>query len=236
MKIGTRILYPEEIAFWEAELLQISVYCGMKNNIDIMADCIHACRKAGIGFVIHPVGYSVLNEEMLKEILKMAENADIAMILHDERSPEGGRITNHHRDRFRDALKELGSFTYVSIENAADTHDVRWFWDNFAESITLDIGHIESSGLDSVDFVQTLDEKHVRKIEFVHMHRNNGPHGGITDHWPLTADCREMQALRSLLRVRNDISVILELNEIEMIQESMDILKTLRKEIHGDES
>jgi len=231
MKIGTRVLYPEEVDIWEAELLQISVYYGMKHNLDIMSDCVHACKKAGIRYVIHPVGYSLLDQEMLKDIRRMAEYADIAMILHDERSPDGGRMGGRNKDSFLDALAELGSVTGVSFENASNTHDVRWFWDTFAESITLDIGHVESSGLNSVDFVRTLDEEHLRKIRFVHMHRNNGLHGGITDHWPLTAGCREMEALRNLPGVRDDVSVILEINEIEMIPESLDILKALRKEI-----
>jgi len=231
MKIGTRILYPEEVDIWKAELLQITVYYGMKHNLDILDDCVHACKKAGIRYVIHPVGYSILDQEMLKDVRKMAEHTDIAMILHDERSPDGGRIESRHRDRFLSAVAELGSVTGLSFENAANTHDVRWFWDTFAESITLDIGHIESSGLNSVEFVRALDEDHVRKIRFVHMHRNNGLRGGITDHWPLTTGCREMEALRNLLEARSDISVILELNEIEMIPESLDILKTLRKEI-----
>jgi sugar phosphate isomerase/epimerase len=231
MKIGTRVLYPEEVDIWEAELLQISVYYGMKHNLDIMSDCVHACKTAGISYVIHPVGYSMFDRKMLKDLRKMAEITDIGIILHDERSPDGGRIEGRDEDRLLNAIGELRSITGISFENATNTHDVRWFWNTFAGSITLDIGHIESAGLDSVEFVRTLEEEHLQKIRFVHMHRNNGMHGGITDHWPLTAGCREMEALRSLLKVRYDISVILEINEIEMIPESLDILKALRKEI-----
>jgi hypothetical protein len=231
MIIGTRILYAEEVEYWSAEFLQISVYNGMKNNIEMMINSARACREAGIRYVIHPVRYSLLQEEMLKDVLLMAEWTDLALILHDERTPEGNRITGQNETRFRNALKKLQSVTPVSLENAVDTGDIHWFWDNFAESVTLDIGHVESSGLDSVEFVNSLDETVLKKIQFVHIHRNNGLRGGITDHWPLSADCREIRALRSLMKVKHDINVILEINEIEQIDESLSILRSLRDEL-----
>lgn len=77
---------------------------------------------------------------------------------------------------------------------------------------------------------RVLHPEEVGRIEFVHMHRNNGLHGGITDHWPLRPDCREVRALRKLLARRSDVSVILELNEVEQIGESLDILRSLTPE------
>jgi hypothetical protein len=231
MIIGTRILYAEEVEFWNAEFLQISVYHGMENNIEMMINSARACREAGIRYVIHPVRYSLLQEEMLKDILLMAEWTDLALILHDERTPEGKRLSGQHETRFRNALERLQSVTPISLENAVDTGDIHWFWEKFAESVTLDIGHVESSGLDSVEFVSTLDETVLQKIQFVHIHRNNGLRGGITDHWPISTDCREIRALRSLMLVKNDVNVILEINEIEQIDESLDILKSLRDEL-----
>jgi hypothetical protein len=63
MIIGTRVLYPEEINTWNAELLQISVYRDMKGNLEMMKNCARRCREAGIRYVIHPVGYPLLQHE-----------------------------------------------------------------------------------------------------------------------------------------------------------------------------
>lgn len=222
------MLYPEEVDYWDAEIMQISVYHGIDNNIDMMRRSADACREAGIRYVLHPVKYSLLQDDMMKDMRTMAETADLALIIHDERSPEGERLEGEYEARFRNALEELQSISHVSIENAAHTGDIRWFWNNFADSITLDIGHVEVSGFDSVKFVESLDEESVSKLQYVHMHKNNGLHGGITDHWPLSRDCREIRALEGLLKIKSDVSVILEVNEIEEINNSLDILKSLR--------
>ncbi|MDH4027429.1 MAG: hypothetical protein OEU95_01185 [Nitrospirota bacterium] len=228
MKIGTRILYPEEAGLWDADILQISVYRDMKDNMDIMKACVRSCRDAGMPYVIHPVGYSLLQQEMLEDVWEMAQLSDTALILHDERSPEGERLGPRQEGLFMNALKELSSITSVSFENAVNTRDIQWFWDSYADSITLDIGHIESSGLSSAEFVTSLDSGSIEKIRFVHMHRNNGLHGNITDHWPLTDNCREVLALEELLRTRPDISVLLEINEAEETDRSLDILRNIR--------
>ena len=228
MKIGTRILYPEEAGLRNADILQISVYNGMKDNLGIMKDCAIACRDAGIRYVVHPVGYSLLQEETLKDIMEMAEHTDAALILHDERTPEGKRIEGKHGTVFTNYLEKIKSVATVSFENAVNTEDVQWFWDRYADSITLDVGHVESSGLNSIEFVKSLDKASVGKIQFVHMHRDNGLHGNITDHWPLNYNCREVRALEELLKIKPDVSVILEINEVEEIDESMEILRALR--------
>ena len=44
MIVGTRMLYPEEVRYWNAEILQISVYRGMKDNLRYMRECVSACR------------------------------------------------------------------------------------------------------------------------------------------------------------------------------------------------
>lgn len=231
MIIGSRILYPEEVGLWDVELLQISVYRGMKDNLNLMRDCAQRCKEVGIRYVVHPVEYSPLREEVFKDIREMAEWSDLALILHDVKTPDGERLNGEYDIRFRSALEELVSITNVSFENATDTGDVRWFWSTYADSITLDIGHVESSGLDSVDFVRSLDDDSIKKIQFVHMHRNNGLHGGITDHWPLTPDCREIRAFKELIRKKPDVSVILEINETDMIGASLRLLSALRDEL-----
>ncbi len=229
MIVGTRVVYPEELEFWDAELIQISVYRGLKDNLYFMRECAGACKKADISFVIHPVRYSLLREDMLNDLIEMAECTDLALILHDEKTSDGKRLEGAYETRFRGTLDKLKSITHVSIENASDTGDIQWFWNNFADSITLDIGHVESSGLDSIEFVRSLDKDVIKKIQFVHMHRNNGLRGGITDHWPLTPDCREIKALKELINIKSDLSVILEINEIEQIDESLDMLRALKE-------
>jgi hypothetical protein len=228
MRIGTRVLYPEDVARWEADFLQISVYHSMTGNLGIMKDTVVKCRASGIRYVIHPVGYSLLDASMFSEIKIMAEEADLGMILHDERSSEGGRIEGRNLGIFRSAVEELRTVTDVSFENATSTKDVRWFWDNYADSITVDIGHVEEAGIDSSGFIKSLDDKTIDKIDYVHMHRNNGWHGGLTDHWPLLPDCREVFALRELLKRKNDVGVLLEINETEEIGESLKILREVR--------
>ncbi len=222
------MLYPEEPELWDADLLQISVYHSMTNCLEIMRQSAAACRDAGTPFVIHPVGYSLLKKEMYNDLREMAELSDLALVLHDERTPEGGRLDSAGQRQFRDALDELGSLTRVSIENSADSADIHWFWDRFASSVTLDIGHVESSGLDSVRFVEALLTETVNKLQFVHIHRNNGLHGGITDHWPITPDCREVTALKVLLGMKPDVSVILEINEVDEIDNCLQMLADLR--------
>jgi sugar phosphate isomerase/epimerase len=235
MVIGSRVLYPEEVGRWDAEILQISVYRGMKNNLKLMKKCAKRCRDAGIPYVIHPVSYFLLDNKRIKEIWEMAEWSDVAMILHDEKSHIGERLEGWNEMRYKRVLEEIKSITNVSFENATDTGDVLWFWDNYADSVTLDLGHVESSGLDSVEFVKALDNKIINKIQFVHMHRNNGLRGGLTDHWPLSPDCREMRALRELLQIKPDVSAILEINEVEQIGQSLEMLRALRSELKAEE-
>jgi len=230
MIAGTRVLYPEEVGMWDAEILQISLYRGMKDNMEFMRKCADACTTAGLDYVIHPVHYSLLEEDTFTDLLEMAELADLALIIHDERMPDGSRLDGPSRKLFGDALEQLRVSATVSIENAVHTGDAQWFWDSFADSITLDIGHVESFGLNSKQYVQSLSREVIEKIQFVHIHRNNGLHGGITDHWPLTPECREVSALRALLKTKPDVSVILEINEVEEIGKSLDILRSLREE------
>ncbi len=231
MTVGSRVVFPEEVGLWDAEILQISVYRGMKGNLGLMRDCAALCRERAVPFVVHPVGFSLMREGMLKPLKEMAELTDLALILHDEKAPGGGRLEGPHRDTFIKALEQLRPLASVSFENAADTGDVRWFWDRFADSVTLDIGHVEAAGLDSVRFVKSLDAGTVGKIRFVHIHRNNGLHGGITDHWPLTPGCRELRALAELVKVNPDVSVILEVNDTDTIGEGLKLLRALREEI-----
>jgi len=232
MIIGTRVVHPEEINRWDSEILQISVYQGMKNNLAEMRECSRLCKEKSIPYVVHPVGYSIQKKETFNDVMEMATCSDLALILHDEKRKNGSRLIGEDEVRFRHALDKLRTITTVSFENATDTSDSQWYWNTYADNITLDIGHVESAGYDSIKFVKELDAATIDKIRFVHIHRNNGLHGGITDHWPLNEDCRELKALQELLLVKPDLGVILELNEVEMIGDSLDLLRSLRKELN----
>ncbi len=228
MIIGTRVLSPEEVCNWDIDLIQISIYYGLKENLSIAKACVDLCKRKGIRYVIHPVGYFILNKEMFTCLMLLAQWSDLGLILHDEKMPDGNRISGAHKKKFRGLLRELKSITHVSFENATDTKDARWFWQNFADSITLDIGHVEAAGINSVEYVKTLVKEEIEKIHYVHMHRNNGWRKGLTDHWPLTPECREVSALKELLNRKKDISVILEINESDMINENIKLLRTVK--------
>ena len=232
MITGTRVVHPEEINRWDSEILQISVYRGMKNNLAEMRECFRLCKEKSIPYLVHPVGYSIQTEETFNDLMEMATCSDRALILHDEKSEDGSRLTGEDEVRFRHALDNLRAVTTISFENATDTSDIHWYWNTFADNITLDIGHVESAGYDSIKFVKALDAATIDKIKFVHMHRNNGLHGGITDHWPLNKDCRELKALQELLLVKPDLGVVLELNEVEMIGDSLDLLRSVREDLN----
>lgn len=231
MLVGTRVVFPEELEQWEADLVQISVYRGMRDRMHVMRQCAALCRKMGIRFVIHPVEYSFAggSEEMLAEAEEMAGLADLALIIHDERNPDGERLSGKYEKNFRDALGKLSAAAHVSVENAAHSGDILWFWDNFGGSITLDIGHLESFGLDSLDFARSLEERYLDRLRYVHVHRNGDPHGGITDHWHLLPDCREMKALAALLARKKDLDVILEINDAGFTAENLAMVRALGK-------
>ncbi len=230
MQIGYRVVSPRDVGRWDGDFVQISVYGSVWNSLGTMEDIARVCRDGGVSYVIHPVGYGVLDD--IGTLREMARLADMALILHDERAPGGGRLGGRYEARFRDHVEELKALARISFENAMDTADAPWFWSNFAESVTVDIGHMEAAGFNSVEFVAGLSDEIVSKVEFVHMHCNRTLRGGLTDHWPLSPGCREMSALQEVLRRKSDLGVILEINETEEMARSIELLEGLRAE-HG---
>jgi hypothetical protein len=233
MRIGHRVVNPGDVGRWEADLIQITVYRGMPGNLRLMHECAGACRRKGIPFVVHPVSYRVLHEGSMEDLRVMAGDADMALILHDEPAPGGGRLSGPHEERFLAAIEELGAVVPISFENALNTADAPWFWARYAESVTLDLGHMEAAGLDSVEYVASLDEECIRKVKYVHIHRNGRLRGGLTDHWPLRPGCSELRALRELMHRTRGIDVILEINETEETGGSLGLLRSLREEMAG---
>jgi sugar phosphate isomerase/epimerase len=234
MRIAYRVTRPEDVGRWDGDFAQLSVYRHWPGSMEHLEDSVGRLREKGVRYVMHPVGYNLLggaDEEAA--IRRMAELSDLALILHDERAPDGGRIDGEHEERFRRILEGLSEVAHVSFENANDTADAPWFWERFAAGVTLDIGHVESAGLDSVEYVRGLSEGIVKRIDYVHMHRNNGLRGGLTDHWPLKSGCREIEALKELLKRTADFDVILEINETEEINDSIRLLRALWRDMKG---
>jgi hypothetical protein len=219
---------PEQVHTWDLDIAQISFYKGSRFNLEHIKACVLACRKEGLSYVIHPVGYRITDTEMFNEINSVSAWADEALILHDERAADDRRLAGTDGQEFRKALNALTSRLHVSFENATHTKDIVWFWQHYADSVTIDLGHVESSGLDSIEFVKNLDREIVDKTEYIHMHRNGDFRNGLTDHWYLTPDCRELSALKEFINLKPDVSVILEINEIEMIEESLLLLREMR--------
>ena len=76
------------------------------------------------------------------------------------------RLTDEAAGAYREALLELSKLCPVSIENATNSHDIKWFWREYAASITLDMGHLELAGIDSIEFVQNLESDFIDIIDF----------------------------------------------------------------------
>ena len=112
------MVFPEEVGQWNAEILQISVYRNMDNNLNIMMDSVLACKDSDKHYVIHPVGYSVLDKNDFSTLAIIAEQADLALILHDERAPDGERLSGRNEALFKKSVDELGTITHLSFENA----------------------------------------------------------------------------------------------------------------------
>lgn len=233
MIFGYRITTKEEVGLYEAALVQISIYNGWGMGVEGLEEITSLCREKKIRYVIHPVNFFLSEtrererRETMEVLRKVARLTDMAMILHDERVPPGSRLFGLWDKYYREALGELEGICKVSIENAINSHDVEWFWRNYASSITIDIGHLEAAGINAQKWVKDFPSDLLDKVEYIHLHRNNGLRAGLTDHWPIKKGCRELKALESLLKRKSDIKVILEVNETEAMEENLRILREL---------
>ena len=197
-----------------------------------------ACKARGIRTVYHPLEYPLANERASQTVdvmRRLAAVADLGIIIHDEGGAGLKRLPAEEEATFERNLREISSFCHVSIENSFNSGDVTWFWERFAVptsdnvSITLDIGHLELAGVDSIAFVQNMPQHLIDRTRFVHMHHHNELElRGVKDHGPLLPDCREIEALKVLLKRKRDVWVILELDAAEDgMRQSIELLKNL---------
>ena len=244
MEIGYRIIRPEDVGAHPLSLAQISLWKSadwgvaegeraVQEAIDMAAEC----RKRGIRTVIHPLDYSLSNEyaeESLAVMRRLATGCDLGIIIHDEGGQDGQRLSDSAASRFEKHLREVSSQCPVSVENAFNSGDAAWFWERFVDpgqeriSITVDIGHLETAGMDSLSILRVMPRRMVDRIRFVHIHHQGEERSGVKDHWPLVPGCRELEALTVLLQRKRDVRVILELDAMEDgVRESIELLKKL---------
>lgn len=233
MLYGYRVTNKEEVGLYNADLVQISFYNGWGMGIEELEEAVSLCKEKKIRYVIHPVNFFLSEtrtqerQETMEILRKAARLTDMAMILHDERVPPGSRLFGLWDKYYREALGEIERTCKVSIENANNSHDVEWFWRNYASSLTIDIGHLEAAGINAQKWVKNFPSDLLDKVAYIHLHRNNGFRAGLTDHWPITRKCNEVKALKELLNRTSDIKVILEINETEEMEENLRILGEL---------
>jgi len=242
MELGYRIIRPEDVGTQPLDFVQISLWraanWGVAEGEQAVREAIEmaaTCKARGIRTVFHPLDYPLTGEDAsqtLTVMRRLAAAADLGIIIHDEGNAGGKRLANNETDQYARNVKEISGLCRVSIENSYNSGDITWFWERFAApasvnvSITLDIGHLELAGLDSVRFVRNMPQHLVERTEFVHMHHHDArePHA-VKDHRPLVAGCREIEALRELLKRKQDVRVILELDAAEDgIRRSIELL------------
>ncbi|MEO5361800.1 MAG: sugar phosphate isomerase/epimerase [Nitrospirota bacterium] len=218
-------------------IVQISVFREWGGTIEDVARLVARCKEIGLRYVIHPVGYylsetrEVERAKTLDFLSRLAAMSADALIVHDEGTPWGGRLEGIFERCYVKALEELSGMCRVSIENAHNTPDIKWFWGRYSNSITLDIGHVEAAGMDSLDFVSGLEDEIIKKIDFVHIHKCNGKRAdGSNDHWGLDAGCRELQSLRQFLKRKKDSGIICEIVENDQIMTTLKLIEPIMME------
>ncbi len=234
--VGYRVSTPEDVGRYPADFVQVSLYYGAPKAMERMLRTVEACRSSNMPYVVHPVDYRLahpgrdIRAGIMEDIRIMARNADIALIVHDETMPDGSRLSGEAADAYRLAVEELSGICPVSVENSSNSHDIRWFWDRYARSITLDIGHLEASKIASAVFVADAAGQLSERLDFVHLHRVNSMRKGLIDHWGLVEGCKELRTLGQLLSITRSCGIILEIIEEEDVGKSLELA---RKAVEG---
>ncbi len=245
MELGYRVIRPSDVGLFTLQFIQISLWrkadWGVAEGDAAVQQALETaalCRRRNIRTVFHPLEYPLTGEhaaETMDVLRRLAAAADLGIILHDEGGASGERLSSGQEREYGAHVREIAGLCPVSIENAFNSADAEWFWSRFvlpgpeSISITADIGHLESSGIDSASFVRALPEKMVSRIRFVHLHHKAEERYGVPDHWPLVPGCRELEAMRALLARKDGLWVILELdaNDGKGVRQSIDLVRQL---------
>jgi sugar phosphate isomerase/epimerase len=244
MEIGYRIIRPRDVGTQPLLFAQISLWqsanWGVAEGEQAVTQAIaiaSACTVRRIRTIFHPLEYPLANEHAdrtMGVMRRLAAASDLGIIIHDEGGPDGKGLSPVEGALFEKNLAELGRLCPVSIENAFNSGDITRFWERFVVpapknvSITVDIGHLESADIDAIAFVRDLPQRLMERVNFVHMHHKDKERYGIKDHWPLVAGCREIEALKELLKRRPDVRVVLELDTSgDGLRQSIELLKDL---------
>ncbi len=243
MELGYRIIRLEDVGTQPLTLAQISLWrtanWGVSEGDQAVEEAIEIareCKRRGIRTVFHPLEYPLADEQAeqtLDVMRRLSAAADLGIIIHDEGGAGGQRLSVDEAGRYEEGVTAISGHCSVSIENSYNSGDITWFWERFAApgrvSMTLDIGHLELAGIDSVAFVRNMPHRLIERVTFVHMHHHDPQEEQpVKDHRPLVAGCREIEALKELLKRKRDIRVILELDASEEgMRRSIALLKNL---------
>jgi sugar phosphate isomerase/epimerase len=245
LELGYRIIRPDDVGKYPLKFAQISLWRaanwdvaegeeGVRQAIAIA----QTCKARGIRTVFHPLEYPLANAagpQTLEVMRRLATASDLGIIVHDEGNAGAVRLTDVEAGAYEKNVKEISGLCHLSVENSYNSGDITWFWERFVVpsppnvSMTLDIGHLELAGLDSVSFIRDLPQRLVERITFVHMHHHDAREPrAVKDHKPLVPGCREIEALKVLLERKSDIRVVLELDAAEDgMGQSIELLKNL---------
>jgi len=245
MQLGYRIVRPGDVGLQPLRFAQISLWraasWGVAEGEQAVKEAIEmasACKARGIRTVFHPLEYPLTGgqaKQTLGVMRRLAAASDLGIIIHDEGGVDGRRLSPAEEAQFEENLYTLSSLCPISVENAFNSGDATWFWERFVAqapksvSITIDIGHLESADIDSISFIENMPERLAGRVCFVHMHHKAEERYGIKDHWPLAPGCREIAALKTLMKRKKGLQVILELDATdEGMGRSIELLKDLR--------
>jgi hypothetical protein len=245
MELGYRIIRPDDVGKYPLKFVQISLWRTANWDVADGEEAVRqaiaiaqTCKARGIRTVFHPLEYPLANAagpQTLEVMRRLATASDLGIIVHDEGGKDRERLSAAEADTYEKNVMEISGLCHLSIENSYDSGDSTWFWERFVVpappdvSITLDIGHLELAGLDSVLFIRDLPQRFIERIKFAHLHHHDprGPHE-VKDHKPLVSGCTEIEALKALLARKSDIRVVLELDAAEDgMMQSIELLEQL---------
>jgi sugar phosphate isomerase/epimerase len=245
MELGYRIIRPDDVGKYALKFAQISLWreanwgvADGEEGVRQAGEIAAACKARGIRTVFHPLEYPLTGEraaQTLEVMQRLAAASDLGIIIHDEGGGGRQRLSVAEAEQYAENVAHISKHCGVSIENSYDSGDIRRFWERFVApapdsvSATLDIGHLELAGLDSVSFIRDLPQRILERITFAHMHHHDPLEPrAVKDHKPLVAGCREIEALKVLLARKRDIRVVLELDAAEDgMGRSIELLKNL---------